>query len=149
MSTQPGLFDGDAGIPTRSQPCVECGEPRKPGSKPGRFCSPRCRITNSEKRRAEEAAKKAAGQARAADAHAWELQVCRRIAREIAQATGTADIERVRERVEDMGLELRWGNWTWAVFRGEEWEPTGGFVEVRHRGGRRRGGGVRVWRIKA
>lgn len=137
----PGAYPVKCAIP-------ECGRVtihRKPN---GMYCSDRCRTEGSRRRRATEEAKKAAGQAKAAEAHAYELKVCRTIARSIARESGTADIERVREAVEEMDLKLNWGAWTGCVFSGPEWEPTGQFVEVRHRGGRRRGGGVRTWRLR-
>lgn len=78
-----------------------------------------------------------------------ELYKARLAALQVARlGDGTADIERVREHLEAAGVELEWGNWAGSVFAGKKWEPTGRRVEVRHKGGHCRGGGVREWRLK-
>lgn len=92
--------------------------------------------------------KKERGIALAASRHKVEIDLCRIIARRIAAQTGTADMERVRTWIEDIGYQLNWGNWCGAVFKDGDWEPTGEFVDVTHAGGHRRGGGSRVWRLK-
>lgn len=92
--------------------------------------------------------KKERGIAMAASRHASEIELCRVAARSIAMVSGTADMERVRNVLSEFYPPIRWGNWCGAVFKDGEWEPTGEFVEVTHKGGHRRGGGSRVWRLK-
>lgn len=113
--------------PTRSQPCEECGEPRKPDAKPGRFCSPLCRITNSEKRRAgylaprplpeEPEAQKEIGIAIAVSNHRHEVAFARAAALLCIGERGTGIISHVREWAAKHGMDLPWEqNWTGGVF---------------------------------
>lgn len=85
------------------------------------------------------------GMARAAAANDDSLALARRAAQAVAlRGDGTADVERVREDLENRGFHLPWGNWTGALFRTPEWEFTGRWIKARHEGGHARP--VRVWR---
>lgn len=134
-------------LPGQGGICVICGKPLQ-NKRAGRCCSGRCRMIRKRRIDAREKELKRQGLKAAAKSHGYELGICRQVARRIAITYGTVDMERVREELEELGVEFVYGNWCGQVFAGEEWEPTGEFVAVRHKGGRRRGGGVRVWRLR-
>ena len=150
MSSQPDARIEAVQPSTRRNLCISCGGPRRSDAKPGRYCSPKCRILASDVRRgihrsrppllviAEQPptpeSRRNEGKAKAASNHAPDLELARRLALEMLAARGVGTISDLREYAAERGYDLPWHlNWSGAVFLGgaaaahvKVWfEPTG------------------------
>lgn len=173
MGTHPQATIEAARLSTRSERCEWCREPRRGGAKPGRFCSPRCRIAASEARRAkplldlaesesylaprplpqEPEARRDELKAVAASNNRFQLVVARWLAliyagdseRALEHPTITSD---VREWARRKRFQLEWTKpWIGSLFQCAWFEWTGGLRNSYHRGGNARQ--VKEWRLTA
>lgn len=119
------------------QKCVSCGRLFLRRQDSQRCCSPRCSDRDYNARRPVQrvprqadlfgAELKAEGKALAADRNPEMLETFRRIARELGRDGDEVDIDDVRERAEQEGIQYTSGNWMGSVFN----EPCWQFIRFR------------------
>ena len=100
-----------------------CGQGFEPRREWHRHCSDACRAKQWRDRESQ----KATGKTLAADRNPEMLETFRRIARELGQDGDEVDIDNVRERAEQEGIQYTPGNWMGSVFN----EPCWQFIRFR------------------